>query len=69
MEQRSSKGVIVIVSTQPLGRGGVCRMRARGIGGLALRMHAFWLLKDLQFWVVLMEGIYDLKSKVNNLYM
>ena len=27
-----------------------------GGGVLALSMHAFWPLKHLQFWVVLMEG-------------
>ena len=43
-----------------MGGGGVCQMRAnacKGGGGvLALSMHAFWPLKHLQFWVVLMEG-------------
>ena len=32
-----------------------------GGGVLALSMHAFWPLKHLQFWVVLMEGLYNLK--------
>ena len=43
-----------------MGEGGVYQMRAnacKGGGGvLALSMHAFWPLKHLQFWVVLMEG-------------
>ena len=42
-----------------MGGEGVCQMRAnacKGKGVLALSMHAFWPLKHLQFWVVLMEG-------------
>ena len=49
-----------------MGGGGVYQMRAnacKGGGGvLALSMHAFWPLKHLQFWVVLMEGLNNLKS-------
>ena len=41
-----------------MGEGGllnVCKC-VQGEGVFALSMHAFWPLKHLQFWVVLMEG-------------
>ena len=55
-----------------MGGGGVCLMRAnacKGGGGvLALSMHTFWPLKHLQFRVVLMESLYNLKP-VNSIYL
>ena len=53
------KKVIDIVRTQLWGgRGGLPNAYkcVQGEGVFALSMHAFWPLKHLQFWVVLMEG-------------
>ena len=58
-------GIIDIARTQLWGEGGSAKclqMRARGeVGVLALYVYARILA--LQFRVVLMEGLYDLKSK------
>ena len=57
MEQRSSKGVIVIVPTQLWGEG-VLPNACKGDGVLGFAYARILALKDLQFWVVLMEGLY-----------
>ena len=66
MEQRSSKGVIVIVRTQLWGEGVLPNAR-KGDGVHGFAYARILALKDLQFWVVLMERLYNLKSKVTSI--